>query len=154
MESVKPPGIGNELRSLPLKHLPDCLIRELGMVVSLGVSDTSVGQPDVQFVEVLESKPRREEPLANQTDLVLDLSLLPARRRRAGNRFNQVTAAHLQEAAIVAPVPADEDRLDRGLHVVVDAAPAGALEQGERPIVGVEHHLARTNSMRLWQSRT
>src|SRR6516225_173838 len=52
-------------------------------------------------------------------------------------------AAHLQEAAIVAPVPADEDRFDRGLHVVVDAAPAGALEQGERPIMGVEHHLLR-----------
>ncbi|MGY2935968.1 hypothetical protein ACVWZ6_005570 [Bradyrhizobium sp. GM6.1] len=27
------------------------------------------------------------------------------------------------------------------LHVVVDAAHAGALEQGERPVVGVEHHL-------------
>src|SRR6478672_13489759 len=62
---------------------------------------------------------------------------------RAGNRVNQVMAAHLQEAAIVAPVPADEDRLDRGLHVVVDAAPAGAFEQGERPIMGVEHHLLR-----------
>ena len=36
-----------------------------------------------------------------------------------------------------------EDRLHRRLHVVVDAAPAGALEQGERPVVGVKHHLLR-----------
>jgi len=52
-------------------------------------------------------------------------------------------AAHLHEAPIVEPVLADEDRLDRRLHVVVDAAPAGAPEQRERPIVGVEHHLLR-----------
>jgi hypothetical protein len=32
---------------------------------------------------------------------------------------------------------ADEDRLYRRLHVVVDAAPASALEQGEGPVVGV-----------------
>ena len=32
-------------------------------------------------------------------------------------------------------------RLDRGLRVVVDAAAAGTFEQGERPVVGVEHHL-------------
>ena len=52
-------------------------------------------------------------------------------------------AAHLQEAAIVAAILADEDRLHRRLHVVVDAATAGALEQCERPVVGVEHHLLR-----------
>jgi hypothetical protein len=40
-------------------------------------------------------------------------------------------AAHLHEAAIVETPFTDEDRLHRRLHVVVDAAPAGALEQGE-----------------------
>jgi hypothetical protein len=52
-------------------------------------------------------------------------------------------AAHLQEAAIVETPFTDEDRLYGGLHVVVDAAGAGAFEQGERPVVGVEHHLLR-----------
>jgi hypothetical protein len=52
-------------------------------------------------------------------------------------------AAHLQEPPIVDALPADEDRIDRRLHVVVDAAGAGAFEEGERPIVGVEHHLLR-----------
>jgi hypothetical protein len=49
--------------------------------------------------------------------------------------------AHLQEAAIVLAILTDEDRLHRGLHVVVDAAPTGAFEEGERPFVGVKHHL-------------
>src|ERR1700712_2934284 len=52
-------------------------------------------------------------------------------------------AAHLHEAAIVATILADEDRLYRGLYVVVEATSAGALEQGERPVVGVKHHLLR-----------
>ena len=52
-------------------------------------------------------------------------------------------AAHLQEAAIVETPFADEDRLHGSLHIVVDAASAGALEQSERPVMGVEHHLLR-----------
>jgi hypothetical protein len=47
---------------------------------------------------------------------------------------------HLQEAAIVLPILADEDRVDCRLHVILDAARAGALEERERPIVRVEHH--------------
>jgi hypothetical protein len=49
--------------------------------------------------------------------------------------------AHLQEAAIVLAILTNEDRLHRGLHVVVDAAHTGALEECERPLVRVEHHL-------------
>ena len=45
-------------------------------------------------------------------------------------------ATHLQEAAIVETIFTDKDRLHRGLHVVVDAALAGTLEQSERPVVG------------------
>ena len=109
----------------------------------LGVGDAFVDQPGVQFVVGLEPQPRREEALAHQADLVLDLALLPARGRRAGDRIHQMMRAHLQEAAIVLPVLADEDRLHRRLHVVVDAARAGALEQREGALVGVEHHLLR-----------
>ena len=66
-----------------------------------------------------------------------------SRRRRAGNRINQIMAAHLQEAAIVGALAADEDRLHRRLHVVVDAPRAGALKEPECPVVGIEHHLLR-----------
>src|SRR5208282_4461782 len=76
------PGIGDELWSLRLEHFPDRLLGQLRMVMRLGVGDALVEQPGVQFVKVLEAQPRREEALANQSNLVLDLTLLPARCRR------------------------------------------------------------------------
>lgn len=111
--------------------------------MSLGVGNASVEQPGVELVQLFEPQPRREEAFPDRLDLVLDLALLPARRRRARDWIGQVVAAHLQEPTIVATILADEDRLHRRLHVVVDAATAGALEQRERPVVGVEHHLLR-----------
>ena len=78
------------------------------MRVRLGVGDAAVEQPGVQLLVARHPQPRREEALAHQPDLVLDLALLPARRRRAGDRLDQVVAAHLQEAAVVLPVLADE----------------------------------------------
>ena len=108
-----------------------------------GVVDALVGEQRVQLVEVLHPQPRREEALAYETDLVLDLALLPARGRRAGDRINEMVRAHLQEAAVVEPLLALEDRLNRGFHVVINPARAGALEEGEGAFVGVEHHLLR-----------
>ena len=143
MEAVKATGIGDEPRSLSFEDFPDGSVRELRMSVRFGVSNAFIEQPGVQLIQRLEAQPRGEETFADQPDLVLNLALLPARRWRAGNRVHQIVAAHLQEAAIVKASLADEDRLDRRLHIVVDAAPAGPLEQCERPIMGVEHHLLR-----------
>lgn len=50
-------------------------------------------------------------------------------------------AAHLHEAAIVLPLFAGEDRFHRRLHVIVNAARAGAFEEGERAVMRVKHHL-------------
>ncbi len=109
----------------------------------LGVGDAFIEQPGIQLVKILEPQPRREEALADEPDLVLDLTLLPARCRGAGHRLDEIMTAHLQEAAIINAILTDEDRLHCRLHVVVDAALACALEQGEGPVVGVEHHLLR-----------
>ena len=49
--------------------------------------------------------------------------------------------AHLQEAPIILPLAAHEDRIHRGLHIVVDPALAGAAQERERLVMGVEHHL-------------
>src|SRR5271165_1414730 len=49
--------------------------------------------------------------------------------------------AHLQEAAIILARLANEDRIDRCLHVVVDAAPADTAIEHERLIVRVKHQL-------------
>jgi hypothetical protein len=113
------------------------------MPMRLGVGDRLIHQPGVQLGVALHPEAGREEALAHEGDLVLHLSLLPARGGRAGDRIDQEVAAHLVEAAVVETVLAGEDRLHRGLHVVVDAARAGALEEGERPLMGVEDHLLR-----------
>src|SRR5690606_5620894 len=88
------------------------------MLMGAGIADALVQQPAIQFIVGLEAQPWREEAFPHQVDLVLDLALLPPRRRRAGHRLDQVMATHLQEAAIVLSFPADEDRLHRRLHVM------------------------------------
>src|SRR5438552_17275289 len=101
------------------------------MLVRLGIGDASVEQPGVQLLVVRHPQPRREEALAHQPDLVLDLALLPARRWRAGSGLDQVMAAHPQKASVELAVFADEYGVDRRFHVVVDAARAGPLEEGK-----------------------
>ena len=50
-------------------------------------------------------------------------------------------AAHLQKAPVELALLAQEHRLHRRLHVVVDAARAGTFEVGEGVCMGVENHL-------------
>jgi hypothetical protein len=143
MESVERADIGHQARALLFEHLPDRLVRNVGVPVRLGIGNAPVLEPGIQLGKGFELRARHEEPPPEHAHLVLDLPLLPARRRCAGNRVDQVMAAHLLEAAIVGAILADEDRVHRRLHVVVDAPRAGAAEEGERPVVGVEHHLLR-----------
>src|SRR5271166_6290309 len=119
VESVEATAIGNELRALVLEYLPDRPPALLGMSVRLGPDDTSVDEPAVQLPVAPDPQPWCEEALAHEADLVLDLALLPARSRRAGDRLDEMVRAHLEEAAIVLAVLADEDRVHRRLHVVV-----------------------------------
>src|ERR1700737_5664249 len=86
MESVEPAGIGNELWSFGFEHLPNRLFDQFRMVLRFGVGDALVQKPRVQLVEGFEPQPRRKEALPDKSDLVLDLTLLPARRWRAGDR--------------------------------------------------------------------
>ncbi len=109
MESVEAAAIGNELRPLVLEHLPDCSLALFGMGVRLGPDDAFVDEPAIRLVVAPDPQPRREEALANETDLVLDLTLLPGRSRRAGDRLDEVVGAHLEEAAIVMAILADEE---------------------------------------------
>src|SRR3954447_3416139 len=101
VEAIEPARIGNELWPLRLEHLPHGLFGQLRMAMRLGVGNAFIEEPCVQLVIVLEPQPRREEALTDKPNLVLDLSLLPARRRRAGDRIDEVMTAHLQESTIV-----------------------------------------------------
>ncbi len=108
MESVEATTIGNQLGPLLLEHFPYRSLGEFGMRMGFGVGDASVHQPSIEFVIGLAPQPRREEALTDEADLVLYLAFLPARGRRAGDRIHQMMRAHLQEAAIVLSLLADE----------------------------------------------
>src|SRR6267378_1681354 len=85
VESVEPAGIGNELWPFRLEHLPNRLLGQFWMAMRLGVGNALIQQPRVHLVIGLESQSRRKEALADQANLVLDLTLLPARGWRAGD---------------------------------------------------------------------
>jgi hypothetical protein len=70
--------IRDEVRPLLLEDLPHRLIRSFRMGMHLGVSDALVGQAGVQLIVGFDPKTRREEPFPDQTNLVLDLTLLPS----------------------------------------------------------------------------
>ena len=119
VEPVEGSDVGREACPFRLEHLPDRLVPHLRMRVRLGPGDASVEQPGVQLRIVLEPQPRREEPPAHHADLVLDLPFLPTRRRRAGDRIDQIVATHLLEPAIVGALLAHEDHVYRRLHIIV-----------------------------------
>ena len=137
----KGPAHLHQARALFLEHVPDRALLELRMFDALGVSDALIFQPRIQFGETLHARLGPEQLVAQIADLVLDLTLLPSRCGRARHRLDQVVRAHLQEATIILARLADEDRLHRRLHVVVDATPTNAAIKLERLVMGVEHQL-------------
>ena len=134
-------AVRNQRRPLGLEHRKDRAGRVIRVGLPAGRGHALVEEPRIELGVAGEPQPRREPPLADRPDLVLDLPLLPARAGRTGHRLNQVVTAQLREAAVELPDLADEHGVDRRLHVVVDAAPTGAAKERERTGVGVEHHL-------------
>ncbi len=98
-------------------------------------------QHRVQLGIIVDAQPGREVALARELHLVLDLTLLPARSGRARRRLDQMMRTHPLEAGVEAPLLADQDRIDRRRHVVMDSTHARAAKMSERLIMGVEHHL-------------
>src|SRR6516164_9277736 len=108
MKPVEQAADRHQLGALRLECLPDRAVGQLRVLVRLGVSNTSVEQPRVQLLIARHPQPRREETLAHQSNLVLDLALLPARSRRAGDWLNQIMPAHPQKTTIELAVLANE----------------------------------------------
>jgi hypothetical protein len=111
VEAIEAANVRDEVGALGLEHLPDRLVGLFHMAVRLGVGHAFVQQPGVQLIEALYAQARRKEPFPHQPDLVLDLTLLPARCGCASHGLDKVVAAHLQKAAVVVPLLAGEDRL-------------------------------------------
>ena len=118
MEAIEWADVAHEAATLGLEHLPDRLRGLFRVAMGFGIGNAFVEQPDIQFLQAFDPEAWREEPLAHKADLVLDLPFLPAGCRGAGYGLDEIMAAHLQEAAIVEPLLADKDGLDRRLHVM------------------------------------
>ena len=95
----------------------------------------------VEFGQIRAAYLWGKEPLPHIADLVFDLALLPPGSWRAGGRIDEVMIAHHQEAPIVAALLAGEDRIHRGLQVVIDSPARHTAKEGERAGMRVEHHL-------------
>src|SRR3546814_14668997 len=106
------------------------------MTMSAGMIEAAVEQPGVQLLKARKAQPRREEAFAHEPDLVLDLSLLPARCRRAGGRLDQIMAAPLQEPPVAPAILAKEPRVHRRRQLILDAATADTPTEGDRPGTG------------------
>lgn len=76
-------------------------------------------------------------------DVLLDLSLLPARRRIAELRFVEIVAGQRHEADFDIAFLAATDLVDSCAHIVVDAALWHTAQNAEGMVVGVEQHLVR-----------
>ena len=143
MEAIKRADVWHQAGALGLEHFPDCLVSKLLMWMGLGPCQATVLKPCVKIGITLETRSRHEEPSPDYANLVLDLSLLPAGRRGAGDRLDKVMAAHLLETPIISTVTANKDRVYRSLHIVVNSTGTGTAEENERLVMGIEDHLLR-----------
>ena len=91
-----------------------------GWAVRFRPGKALVEKPGVQFVVALKSQPRREEAFADEADLVLDLALFPPRGRGAGDGLDKMMRAHLEKAAIVLAILADEDEFSTAVFMLSD----------------------------------
>ncbi len=74
MESVERVDIRHQARTLFFENFPDRLVREVRVPVRLGVGETAIVEPGVQFRIRFALRPWHEEPPPEHTHLVLDLA--------------------------------------------------------------------------------
>jgi len=67
METIEAAAIRDEVWPLFLEYLPHGLIRPFRMGMHLGVGNTFVGQPGVQFIVGFDPKAWREETFPDHT---------------------------------------------------------------------------------------
>ena len=94
MEAVKATRIDNQLGPFFLKAIPNRSVGQFRMAVGFGICNALIQKPAIEFIVALHPQPWREEPLAHQTDLVLNLPFLPTRRWGASRGLHQIMPAH------------------------------------------------------------
>ena len=94
--------------------------------------DAAPLEPAVQRRQIGEARQRLPQATARILDVLLDLALLPARRRVTELGLEQVMAGQRREPGVDLPRLAGADPVDRGLHVVEDPASRHPAQHAER----------------------
>ena len=90
----------------------------LGMRVQCRPAPTLGLQPSVELLDTGKAQAGLEETTPDGLDLMLNLTLLPSCRRRAGRWFDHAMIGHDEEAAVEHALLADEHCCHCGLHVM------------------------------------
>ena len=98
-------------------------------------------EPRVERGQIREARHGLPDLAPGILHVFLDLPFLPTRGRAAERRLEQVMAGHGGEARVDLPHLARADAVDRGPHVVEDAAARNPAQHAERFGQGVEQHL-------------
>ena len=98
-------------------------------------------QPFIQGVQRGKARHRLPKLMASVLNPFLDLPFFPACRGIAERRLENIVADHGEKARVHLPLLAGQDLIDRGFHIVVDAALRHAAEHPEGVVVGVKQHL-------------
>ena len=131
----------HQVRPLLGPDLGDRALALLGMADRVPLGLAAPLEPGVERGEVGELGHLVPDARPGVLHGLLDLALLPAGGRVAEVRLEQEVPGHGPEARVHGARLAAADRIDRRLHVVVDAALRHAAEDGEGVVVGVEQHL-------------
>lgn len=83
MEAVEWANIRNKARALVFERLPDCPVPKFRVRVRFGIGQAPIFQPCIQLGVGFELWARHEEAPPDDTNLVLNLTFLPARSRGA-----------------------------------------------------------------------
>ena len=102
--------------------------------------DATRRQPVVQVGQRIEGRGAVPNPVPGILDVLLDLAFLPARGGVAELGIEHVVVDHDLEAQVDLPLPSLANPVDRGLHVVVDAAPGNPAQHRKGMVVGIEQH--------------
>jgi hypothetical protein len=90
-----------------------------------------------------EARHRLPQTVPRILHVLLDLPILPARRRIAEHRLEHIMVRHRKEAHVDLSLLPTTDAVDRSAHVIVDPGLRDAGKDTESVPVGIEQHLVR-----------
>src|SRR3546814_441434 len=113
VEAVERPQHRLQCRSLDLQRLRHGQLALFRVRLPFRPAPALGLQPAIELIEAGEPQPGLEEATPDRLHLVLDLTLLPSRRRRAGGRLDHIMVGHDQEPPVEDPLLAGEHARDR-----------------------------------------